>query len=325
MASVVGNSLWNLAVACAQEVGSYQSFPLLSTSGSGTTVIAATMADSEAPTSRYGGYYLYSHGPSVLAEQNRVTRSGFVGASGTFTVAKQFSANPASGTTMSLLGAIPWVDQDGLTGLVTCINRMARKLWIRYRYPIVSTGPTVVTYDLGSLWWASRHRFIRLLDPDPGGTGQILPSSFVFDIVQNADIWTLELGSGFPTGDTFYLEVEMPLNARIYTASVPGWAMTATPVAGLSADGDAYLGEWNTVFQCSLYEVMKQLARQAGGNRKEYWQNELDKPGGQRAIVGQIKSYMIDDDGETLNEGPTQGPGAGANGWGDKGLFSGRY
>ncbi len=325
MASIVGNSLRNIAVAVAQDIGPYQLLALTSTAGSATQVISTSARDTEAPTSRWGGCYLYSHGPSVIREQSRITRNGFTGSTGTFAVAATFSANPAANTTMSLLGTMPWIDQDGLTGLRTCINRMARKLWIRYRYPITSTGPTVVTYDLGALWWASRQRFIRLLEPDPNNSGHVIPSSFGFDIIQNGDIWTLELGSGFPTLDVFYLEVEMPLNGRIYSSGVPAWGNTASPVAGLTLDDDAYLGDWNSVYQCAKYEVMKQLAVQAGGTRKSYWQNEIDKPGGQAAIVSAIKMYQMNDDGEALGEGPSNGPGVWSTGFGDKGMFGGGY
>jgi hypothetical protein len=319
MVSVVGNTLRALAVAIAQDVGPYQEVPLLSTGASGTVFTCATLADSEAPTQRYGGYYLYSHGPSVLAEQNRITRGGFTTA-GVVTVAKQFSATPQSGTTMSLLGTIPWTDQDGLTGLRTCINSMAQRLWIRYRYPIVSTGGAVVTYDLGALWWASRQRFIRLLEPDYSSTGKNAPASVDWNIVQNGDIWTLELGAGYATGETFYLVCEMPLNGRIYSAGSSTWSMTATPTAGILADGDAYLGEWNTVFQCAKHEVMKQLAVQAGGNRKAYWQGEAEKQG---VVVSAIKTYMMNDDGQSLGEGPSQAASSGVGSIGDRGLFSG--
>jgi hypothetical protein len=320
MVSVVGNSVANVLRAVMQEIGPYQAISLTSTGATGIQVISTTVIDSEAPAARHGGKYLYSHGPGIIREQQRVTRTGFVGATGTFTVAASFSALPPSGTTMSLLGTIPWIDQDGLIGALTCLNRMARKLWIRYRYPIVSTGGDVVTYDLGSLWWATRERFIRLLEPDYSSTGQNAPASVDWNIVQNADIWTLEMGAGYATGETFYLDVEMPLAARIYIAQTAAWAMSTSPAGAVSADGDAFLGTWNTVLQCTLYEVMKQLSVQAGGNRKAYWTDRLNE---QRNIVSAIKLYALDDDGESLGEGPNQAASSGVGSVGDKGLFSG--
>lgn len=323
MVAIAGITLVDLCRAVAQEIGPYQLLTLTTTAGSGTQVISTSAIDTEAPTSRYAGAYLYSHGPSVIREQQRVTREGFVGATGTFTVAKSFSVAPAAATTMSLLGTMPWIDQDGLTGLRTCVNRMSRKLWIRYRIPITSTGAEIISYDLGAYGWASRERFLRLYDPDPGSSGHSVPSSVRWRTVRNGEVWTLELGAGFPTGDVFYLEVEAPANSRLYLSGA--WAQQSSPVANMGLDDDACLGEWNTLLQCTLFEVFRQLSVQAGGARKSYWEKRLnggDGEPGQRAIVGAIKAYRMDADPWTPNSEQDAAPGSWNSVVGDKGFFS---
>ncbi len=111
--------------------------------------------------------------------------------------------------------------------------------------------------------------------------------------------------------------VDAPLNFRLYLSGA--WANQASPVAGLILGADACLGEFNHVFQCSLYECMKVLALQAGGSRKVYWAERVAE---QRRIVSAIKSFQINDDGESLGEGPQNVP-TGGIGYGDRGLFTG--
>jgi hypothetical protein len=188
---------------------------------------------------------------------------------------------------MSLLGTIPMISQDGLLGLRECINRALRKLWVRYRLPLVSTGPNVLSYDLGARWWMAKTRVIRLLGP-AGADGQAAPAGIRYDVVQNGELWTLELGSGFPTGAVFWLDVEAPANSRLYTGSTGVWTDQASPTAGLTFDQDAVVGDANALFQACLYETIKALAVQAGGSRKAYWR---EREAEQRVIVSAIKLY----------------------------------
>lgn len=319
MVAIAGNSLLDLGIALAAELGNYFQMALTTTAASQTQFVSTQMIDSEAPAERYGGWYAYSHGPSVKGEQHRVTKAGFTGSSGTFVTNGSYSANPASGTSISLLGTIPWINQDGLIGIRECVNRALRKLWIRYRLPITSTGATVNSYDLGAYWWASRDRFLRLWDPDPGSSGHSVPSSTAWKVVQNGEVWTLELGTGFPTGDIFFLEVEAPGASRLYSAQTSLWTQQSSPRAGLSADGDACLGNWNTVFQCALYECMRALAKQAGGARKAYWAEELVQQG---KVVSAIKAYQMDDDDWVPNADQSVAPGSWNSVVGDHGFWS---
>lgn len=317
MVSISGNTLVQLVGAIAPELGPYQQFMATATSGANDLVISSDMADSEAPPEKYGGYYLYANSGGPAGQQQRVKRNGFTGSTGTFQTAKAYANTPPVQSLWTLLGTMPWIDQDGLTGIRTCINRALRKLWIRYHHPIASTGPSVTEYDLGALWWAKRERFLRLLDPDPSGTGHPVPSATAWDVVQNADVWTLQLGSGFAAGKTFFLVCEVPANYRLKLSGT--WSNQSSPTAGLVADADACLGDWNHVVQCSLYECFKQLAVQAGGARKAYWTGRAAE---QRAVVAALKAYQLADDGEALGEGPTNAPAASALDE-SKGLFSG--
>jgi hypothetical protein len=317
MVSVAGNTLLALSRAVSGELGSFKVFTTTSAGADATHAVSLAMRDSEAPTEKYGGWYLNTASASLLGER-RVKRGGFNGTTGDFTVARPFEATPQTGAELELRGVMPHTDEDGLVGVRTCINRAIRKLWTVFRFPITSTGAAVVSYDLGSLFWASRSRFLRLLDPDPGANGHSIPSGTGWDVTQNADTWTLELGSGFASGDIFYLEAEVPLNYRLYLSAA--WANQSSPTAGLTLDADACLGSFNDVFQCALYECMKQLAVQAGGNRKAYWTGRAAE---QRAVVAAIKLYLLDEVETSLGEGPS----AGSTGtdYSDKGLFSGGW
>lgn len=322
MVSVAGNSLLNLVTALAQELGPTRLFSTTSAAVAQNTVISTTLTDTEAPTEKYGGYYLYCTSDaapnSVLGNECRVKRNGFVGSSGTFTTASSYDANPKLGAAFLLGGTLPVTDQDGLVGIRTCVNRAIRKLWYRHWYPFTAVAGQI-EYDLGALWWASRDRFLRLMDPDPGSGSHPPVSQQAWDVVQNGDTWTLQLGAAIRAGDTFWLIVEAPLNFRLYLSGA--WANQSSPTAGLTLGADACLGEWNHVFQCSLYECMKVLALQAGGNRKAYWAGRVAE---QRAVVAAIKSYQMDDDGRSLGEGPENVP-TGGIGYGDRGLFSGGW
>lgn len=317
MTAVAGNTLGDLARECAREIGPFTPFTSSQDSVAANTVIAASLADSEAEPEKYGGWYLYQNAGGTLAgQQQRVKKDGFDGATGSLTTAANYTGNPQNLTPWSLLGVMPWTDQDGLTGLRTCINRMARKLWVRYRYPFTGvSGQTV--YDLGAAWWMSRKRVVRLLDPDPGGTGHPPVAGQGWDVVQSGEAWELQLGAGYKTGDVFWLLVEMPLNARLYLSGA--WAMQSSPTAGLVLDTDACLGQWNDVFQCSLYEVYAALAIQAGGARKAYW---AEKRVEQANVVAQIKLFAMDEGDATLGEGPTDAPGSWSDVVGDKGWWS---
>jgi hypothetical protein len=318
MVAIAGNTLLALSRAVSAELGSFHVFTTTSAGADATHVVSTAMRDSEAPVEKYGGFYLNTSTDVALGE-SRIKRNGFTGSTGDFVVARPYPSTPQNAYVIEMRGTMPHTDQDGLTGVRSCINRAIRKLWIRYDRPFTGVSGQLV-YDMGALFWATRRRFIRLLEPDPSGLGRRIVSSQPWDIVQSAETWSLELGSGFGTGQTFWLVVEMPTNARLYLSAA--WANQSSATAGMTLDGDACLGTWNEVFQCSLYECMKQLAVQAGGTRKAYWAGRASE---QRTVVSSIKLYQMNDDGETLGEGPTNGPSAG-NLDPSKGLFtSGRY
>lgn len=314
--AVSGNTLLNLGKALARELGPYAEFTATSTSGSNDLVISTALADSEAATERYGGYYLYAHSGGPAGQQQRVKRAGFTGATGTFQTATAFANTPPESALWSLLGVMPWISQDGLLGIREAINRALRKLWIRYRRPFTAVAGQT-EYDM-TMWYASRRRFLRLIDPDPGSNGHSPISQQSWDVVQNGEVWTLQLASAqYEAGDTFWLEMEIPANARLYISGA--WADQSSPVAGLVIDADACLGDFNTVFQCSLYECFVALAVQAAGARKSYWRERLEE---QRTVVSMIKLFDMDGDSVTIGEGPHNNPGGWQSVVGDHGFFS---
>lgn len=318
MVSIVGSTLVQLVSAIAPELGLCTPFTASSAGGGPTVVSTAALVDNEAPVEKYGGYYVYCTADTgtVLGQQNRVNRNGYTGATGTLTCSANFAGTAAAGSTWLLLGTMPVLDQDRLTGIRTCVNRAIRKLWMRYWYPFAAVS-SQVSYDLGALWFATRSRFIRLMDPQWGGTIPPSPASQGWDVVQNADVWTLQLSTGYADGLTFWLVMDAPVNFRLKQSGT--WTNQATPTAGLVLGADACLGSFNDVMQCSLYECFKQLALQAGGARKAYWVGRVAE---QRPVVSAIKGFNLNDDGESLGEGPENSPGSWASVSGDKGFWS---
>ena len=318
MVSIAGSTLLQIVTAVAQEIGPCQPFTTSATGGAANLVVAERFADTEAPIEKYGGFYLYSTVGNMIGEENRIKRGGFNGGTATFTTARNFTSTPTNPSQFLLLGTMPILDQDGLVGIRTCVNRAIRKLWIIDKIDIAATSG-VYEYDLAAYPWMAKQRVKRLLDPDPGASGHQVPASQGWQVVQNADLWTLELGSGYATGQTFSLVVERPANSRLYLNGA--WADQASPTAGLALGADACLGEFEHVFQCSLYETMKQLALQAGGSRKSYWQQRTAE---QRVVVSAIKLYEVESVEQSLGDGQEEAPsslGLDAS----KGLFSGRW
>lgn len=309
LASVAGTTLAELIRAIGEELGRFESFTSTSTSSSTSQVVSTQTADSEAVTSKYGGHYLYAPSGALAGEQRRIQKRGFTGSTGTYATVGGFSAIPQNGQAWYRLGSMPAVQADGLLGIREAVNRMLRKLWVVDRYPFTATASDIEV-ELGSLWWATRKRFRRLIAPAGSSLAHPYSGDQPWSIRQDGELWYLELSDGFTTGETYWLEMEMPANARLYSGGA--WGYTSSPSAGLVNPTDRCLGEWNALFQCGLLEAMEALAVQAGGARKAYWRHELDKPGGQRDTVAALKMYDLDGVETVLGEGQTDA--AGTNG-----------
>ena len=321
MVAVAGNSLLNLGREIGHTIGPYQELVTSAISSSANNLKISSLIDTEAPPGRYGGYYAFLQSGQYIGQQARVAKNGFAKATGDFTLATLFNesggVHVAAGVSVDLMGTMPWIDQDGLTGMRTCINRMMQKFWVRHKLPIVSTGDTDRVYDLGAFWWARRDRFLALYDPHDGGSAEALPSSFGWDIKQDGENWVLYIDGSYPVAKTFYLECFRPLNSRLFKGTPGAWLEQASPRAGLDLVTDACLGDWSIVLTLSLYEVYMQMARQAGGARKSYWRGmEL----GLKPDVSVIRGYFADQQ-TGLASGPSSGPSTWASAWGTKGLF----
>lgn len=298
-AIVAGTTLLDLASAIAEELGGFKAFTTTTTAAATNQFISSELADSEAPTSRYAGWYAYVRGTSATNphQQQRVKRAGFVGTSGTFTTAAGYGTPMPSGSQMELHGVLPRISADGLIGIRECINRALRKLWVVDRYHFTGVA-SQEQYALGALWWARKDRFIRLLDPPATASSNAPPSRRRWDIRNDGEQWYLELAEPFQTSDDFALIVERPTNSRLKQSGT--WGEQSSPTAGLTNDADACLGDWNTLFQCGLYECIKALSVQAGGARKGYWRERLAE---HRLVVSAIKLFEMESEDATLGEG----------------------
>lgn len=321
MVDASGNTLEQLARALAQTLGPYSETVTAADSPSATVLRLGTnpMIDSEAPPERYGGHYAYIASGTYQGQQCRVRRDGYNGATGDLTLANPVNTlggyNVQSGTHVELHGTMPRIDQDGLASLRTCINRAISKLWVVDRITMAATSGILI-YELGGYWWMQKRRVKRLYDPSPAGQLAMVAGQG-WEVRQDGPLWLLELGAGYPTGQTFSLEVERPLNSRLRYSGV--WGDQASPTAGLQADTDACLGEWNAVYQCCLYECYQQLAVQAGGAAKTRF---ATKAAEQRVVVSTIGLW----DAEGVDPAAPGGGASGVSSWttaiGMKGLFA---
>lgn len=316
LATVVGTTAADLWRAIARRVGRFEEFSATAAGTSTSQVVSSATADSEAVASKYGGHYLYAPSGVLAGQQRRITKRGFTGSTGTYTTVGGFGSVPQNGQAWWRLGTIPVIEADGLRGIRECCNAMLAKLWVVDRYPFTATSSDIEV-ELGALWWATKRRFKRLIAPAGDSLSHPYSGDQTWSIRQDGELWYLELSDGFQTDETYWLEMEMPANARLYSNGA--WAYTTSPSAGMTAPTDRCLGEWNALFQCALYETMEALAVQAGGARKSYWRHEIDKPGGQRDVVAALKVYDLEGVSTVLGEGQTDAAGTnGVRGYGQK-------
>lgn len=321
-ATVAGNGLDDLIYEVANRLSGVERIRTSSAGSAANKAVFLGLRDFEAAalgnTAKHGGKYWYALDEPIRGEQQRVQRTGFNGTTGQLIFANSFSTAPPQGVEGYLMSVIPAIAQDSLRGIRECINTMLTKFWVRYRIPFTAVEENVITYPLGSLWWAKVDRFKRLLQPPRTTLDHPASAYMTAAISQRGEQWYLELGSPFQVDDEFWLEALVPANAALYTGAA-GWRLTSAPTAGLVDGDDACLGDWGQIVQCALWETVNALAEQAGGARKAHWARIVTDM--RTTIVG-IKAFQMDDqqDGALAGMETVVSPGGGW-GWGSKGIF----
>src|SRR3990167_3455582 len=124
------------------------------TGGSVSTAVVAGHAYTSWSANQFDGVFVYcddtTDDAAPIGEERQITKAGFAGASGTYTVAPVFSAAPASGDTVAFLyGGHKRLD------IINAINDILPNLYMDAYLPI---GPNITDIDMetsGVSSWAS--------------------------------------------------------------------------------------------------------------------------------------------------------------------------
>jgi hypothetical protein len=230
---------------------------------SGTSVIATRLANAT-DANRYRHAWVMPVDGTRVGEIRRVRAEDALNlTSGELMIAPAFSGQVASGVNVEIHRLLPPDDDDGWTGLRSCINAALREMWTSQRVSITGVG-SQPSYSLSTYEeWLDADAVLELrqaaLDPttNPVVTG-------TFDPVRNADSLTLQISPTLPDGDASTLEVYRPLDTYIKVGGV--WAASTT---GLVNDSDEALFNVDLLLTVALVHAYESLANGPDGGRYE--------------------------------------------------------
>lgn len=257
-------SLQNFRRLLAQKVNS---FSLVTTSSAGnaagTSIIATRLANSTSEN-RYKHAWVMAVDGTRAGEVRRVRAEDALNlTTGELTIGPPFSGQILSGVNVEIHRLLPPEDDDGWTGLRTCINDALRELWTPQRVSITGVegqpSYSLSTYeewlDPDAVLELRRQALDSTVNPMAGGT---------FDPVRNADSLTLQVSPTLPNGDASTLEVFRPLDTYIKVGGV--WAASTT---GLVNDSDEAIVNPDLLRIVALVHVYEALANGPDGSRYE--------------------------------------------------------
>jgi hypothetical protein len=276
-------SLQNVRRILAKAINSLTLVTTTSAGATGGTSIIATRLRTAVDANRHHHVWVMPVSGAAVGQLSRVQIESALNLNtGELTVSPPFSAQIASGVDVELHRLLPPVDDDGWTGLLTCINNALREMWTTDRLSITGVAGQP-SYSLSAYEeWLDPEAILELrrqaldttLNPFPAGT---------FSPVRDADSLTVQIAPTLATGDASTLEVFRPLDTWIKVGGV--WAASTV---GMVNDSDEALINPDLLVAVALAHVYAALAAGPDGSRYD------DRARKQRMQANVLKEMHLD-------------------------------
>lgn len=236
----------------------FNSLTLVTTSSAGNatgTTLVATQLANAVDADRYLHNWVMPVDGTAAAIIRRVKAKSALNINdGTLTVAPAFSSQILTNVNVEIHRLLPPDDDDGWTGLRTCINNALREMWTTARVAI--TGVTgQPSYSLSTYEeWLDPDAVLELRRQALDSTLNSMPAGS-FDVVRDADSLTIQVAPTLPGGDASTLEVFRPLDTFIKVAGV--WSASTV---GMVNDSDEALVSPDLLATVALAHVYEALA-----------------------------------------------------------------
>ena len=227
----------------ADDLGDRLTFTSTALSADAVTVTGSSLIDSSVGSDRYSHYHLYALDGALAGQQRLVTRGGFTTTTGALTVARAFSANPASGVNWALVDKrFGVIRQDAKPGMRDFINRALREMAVD-DVITVSAVDDYLRYLLptSTNWWIGEAGRIKGIQTTPAdATERVTIRDDIDRIYFDGGQPILQLRSAFyRSGETFDLAVRRPANSKLLINGT--WTDQTSPTAGLTLDAEEAL------------------------------------------------------------------------------------
>lgn len=248
----------------------------------GTSIIATRLANS-VDSNRYKHSWVM---PVLGARAGEIRRVRIDDAlslgTGELQVAPAYSGQVLTAIDVEIHRLLPPDDDDGWTGLRSCINNALREMWTPHRLSI--TGVTgQPSYSLSAYEeWLDPEAVLELRRQALSSSLNSFPAG-TFDSVRDADSLTLQVAPTLPGSDASTLEVFRPLDTWIKVGGVWG-----ASTVGLVNDSDEALVNPDLVVAVALAHVYEALASGPDGARYD------DKARKQRLKANVVKEMHLD-------------------------------
>lgn len=264
----------------------------------GTSIVATRLANSTDENRHKHSWVLLVDGARA-GELRRVRSEDALSLNtGELTVGPAFSGQVAAGVTVEIHRLLPPDDDDGWSGLRTCINDALREMWAPQRLAITGVegqpSYSLSTYEE----WLDPEAVLELRRQALDSTLNAMPAG-TFDPVRNADLLTLQVAPTLPGSDASTLEVYRPLDTYIKVGGV--WTASTT---GLVNDGDEALVNPDLLVTVALAHVYQALASGPEGARYDALASR------QRRVANMAKLMHLDHRQRRLGNGLYSGYGA---------------
>lgn len=254
-------SLQNIRRLLARTLNSLTVVTTTSAGAVGGTSIIATRLANAIDASRYLHSWWMPVDGARATEIRRVKVEDALNLStGELQIAPAFSGQVASGVIVEGHRLLPPDDDDGWTGLRTCINRALSELWTTQRLSITGVDGQP-SYSLSTHEeWLDPDAVTGLLAPAVDGTTNPYERGG-FTPIRSGDSLTLQVAPTLATGDAALLEVFRESGTFIRVGGV--WGASTT---GLVNDSDEQLHHPELVVRVALAYAYEALASGPDGS-----------------------------------------------------------